>query len=115
LRRSNFGRATKWTTLVTEVGLPAGFHFHDLRHTGNQLTAASGATTRELMHRMGHGSMRAALIYQHATSERDRSIATALSALVATNRHTAPTPGEAHQEASGEEGGPARGTGPDGT
>ena len=105
LRRSNFGRATKWTTLVTEVGLPAGFHFHDLRHTGNQLTAASGATTRELMHRMGHGSMRAALIYQHATSERDRSIATALSALVTANRHTTPTPGEAHQETSGEEDG----------
>lgn len=31
------------------------------------------------MHRMGHGSMRAALIYQHATSERDREIATELS------------------------------------
>jgi integrase len=36
-------------------------HFHDLRHTGNNLAAASGASTRELMHRMGHGSMRAAL------------------------------------------------------
>jgi hypothetical protein len=30
------------------------------------------------MHRMGHGSMRAALIYQHATSDRDREIAAAL-------------------------------------
>ena len=74
------------SVLVAAVGLPVGFHFHDLRHTGNQLTAASGATTRELMHRMGHGSMRAALIYQHATSARDRSIATALSALVAADR-----------------------------
>jgi hypothetical protein len=27
------------------------------------------------MHRMGQSSMRAALIYQHATSERDREIA----------------------------------------
>jgi hypothetical protein len=27
------------------------------------------------MHRMGHPSMRAALIYQHATSERDCEIA----------------------------------------
>jgi hypothetical protein len=27
------------------------------------------------MHRMGHGSMRAALRYQHVTSERDREIA----------------------------------------
>ena len=34
------------------------------------------------MHRMGHGSMRAALIYQHATTERDRQIADRLSTLV---------------------------------
>jgi hypothetical protein len=27
------------------------------------------------MHRMGHASIRAAMIYQHATSERDREIA----------------------------------------
>ena len=107
LRRSNFGRSTKWTALVTAVGLPAGFHFHDLRHTGNQLTAASGATTRELMHRMGHGSMRAALIYQHATSARDRSIATALSALVAANRRTASRHDETNEEDSGKENGQA--------
>ncbi len=34
------------------------------------------------MHRMGHVSMRAALIYQHATSERDRVLADRLDALV---------------------------------
>jgi integrase len=67
-------------------GLPAGFHFHDLRHMGNHLAAGSGATTRELMHRMGHGLMRAALIYQHATHDRDRSITDALSALVESGR-----------------------------
>jgi integrase len=43
LRRGNFGRSTKWKDVVAAVGLPAGFHFHDLRHTGNQLAAASGA------------------------------------------------------------------------
>jgi hypothetical protein len=53
-------------------------HFHDLRHTGNNLAAASGASTHELLHPMGHRSMRAALIYQHATSEQDREIAAAL-------------------------------------
>jgi integrase len=78
LRRNNFHRSVDWSNLVVKAGLPVGFHFHDLRHTGNNLAAASGASTRELMHRMGHGSMRAALIYQHATSERDREIATAL-------------------------------------
>lgn len=83
LRRSNFQRAVSWEQTVAKVGLPAGFHFHDLRHTGNTLAAASGASTRELMHRMGHASMRAALIYQHATSERDREIADALGERIA--------------------------------
>ena len=35
---------------------------------------------------MGHGSMRAALIYQHARIERDRSIADALIELVDLGR-----------------------------
>jgi integrase len=86
LHRGNWHRSVKWTTAVVTAGLPDGFHFHDLRHTGNQLAANSGATTRELMHRMGHGSMRAALIYQHATTERDRAIADALSAHVDAER-----------------------------
>jgi integrase len=63
LRRNNWHRSVDWSNLVVKAGLSAGFHFHDLRHTGNNLAAASGASTRELMHRMGHGSMRAALIY----------------------------------------------------
>jgi integrase len=78
LRGGNFGRAVKWAEAIRSAGLPAGFHFHDLRHTGNNLAASAGASTRELMHRMGHASMRAALIYQHATSERDREIAAAM-------------------------------------
>ena len=86
LRRNNFHRTVDWSNLVVKAGLPAGFHFHDLRHTGNNLAAASGASTRELMHRIGHDSMRAALIYQHATSERDREIATALTSESAGRR-----------------------------
>jgi integrase len=50
-----------------------GLHFHDLRHTGNHLAAQTpGAALRDLMVRMGHGSMRAALIYQHASQDADR-------------------------------------------
>jgi hypothetical protein len=63
LRRGNFGRCTNWPAMVVLAGLPTGFHFHDVRHPGNRLAVGSGATTRELMHRMGHGSMRAALTY----------------------------------------------------
>ncbi|MFE2988522.1 tyrosine-type recombinase/integrase [Streptomyces sp. NPDC059262] len=50
------------------AGVSAELHFHDLRHTGNTLASAAGASTRELMTRMGHTSSRAALIYQHMTA-----------------------------------------------
>ena len=65
-------------------------HFHDLRHTGNHLAARTGATTKDLMARMGHDDMRAALIYQHATGEADRQIAEGLSSLV--DKHTGTRP-----------------------
>ena len=51
-KRGSWRTTVKWTTRVKEAGLPAGFHFHDLRHTGNHLASKSGASTRELMHRM---------------------------------------------------------------
>jgi integrase len=76
LRRSNFSRA--WNKATTAAGL-SGFHFHDLRHTGNTLAGEAGATLRELMDRMGHASTRAALIYQHRTTHRDKIIADEIS------------------------------------
>jgi integrase len=81
LRRGNFRRRV-WLTALTKAGLPA-VHFHDLRHTGNTLTATAGANLRELMARMGHSSTRAALIYLHSTDERQREIADALGELAA--------------------------------
>ena len=69
-----------WDPARQAAGLPA-LHFHDLRHTGNTLPASTGASTKELMTRMGHASARAALIYQHATADRDAAIAVALSEL----------------------------------
>jgi hypothetical protein len=52
-------------------------HFHDLR-TPVTLSAEAGANLREPMERMGHSSTRAALIYLHSTSERQRAIADAV-------------------------------------
>ena len=78
-RPSNFRRRV-WEPARQAAGLPT-LHFHDLRHTGNTLAASTGARTKELMSRMGHASVRAALIYQHATAERDATIARALSEL----------------------------------
>lgn len=48
---------------------------HDLRHSGATLAAATGATVRELMARLGHTSPSVAMKYQHAVKERDRAIA----------------------------------------
>lgn len=78
LYRATFNAA--WDRARRAVGMDA-FHFHDLRHTGNTLAAGTGASTRELMARMGHASARAALVYQHASEERDVQIAERLSAM----------------------------------
>jgi integrase len=55
--------------------------FHDLRHTGAVLAAATGATLAELMARLGHSTQGAALRYQHAAADRDLEIARRLSAM----------------------------------
>jgi integrase len=70
LRRGNFRRRV-WLPALRKARLPT-VHFHDLRHTGNNLTATAGANLRELMARMGHSSTRAALIYLHSTPDRQR-------------------------------------------
>jgi integrase len=83
LRRSNFSR--QWNAATGKAGL-SGFHFHDLRHTGNQLANDEGASLRDLMDRMGHSTTRAALIYQHRSKRRDQKIADAISARVKAER-----------------------------
>lgn len=88
LRRSNFTRL--WHNATETAGL-AGFHFHDLRHTGNMLAGEAGASLRELMDRMGHSTTRAAYIYQHRTSARDKMIADAISERVKAERRSSGT------------------------
>ena len=116
LRASTFNPQVKWRETVAALGLP-DFHFHDLRHTGNTLAATAGASTRELMHRMGHSTVRAAMVYQHATSERDREIAEGMDKRIA--KHTS-EPGKKPKKGAKGKGkakgkpGPGSGT-PDGT
>lgn len=62
--------------------------FHDLRHTGATLAAASGATLAELMQRLGHSTVSAALAYQHAAQGSDKRIAAQLSAIASARRET---------------------------
>ena len=83
LRRSNF---QKWWTPAVKAAGVEGVHFHDLRHTGNTLMAQSGATLSDLMNRMGHASTRAAVIYLHTTSQRDRVVADGLNDLIDVSR-----------------------------
>jgi integrase len=78
LRRPPFYAA--WARATKTTGLRE-LRFHDLRHTGATWAAATGATTRELMARLGHASSDAALRYQHATADRDQTIARRLSEL----------------------------------
>lgn len=52
VRRGSFNKLVNWRHAVDSIGMP-GFHFHDLRHTGNMLAAGSKATTRDLISRMG--------------------------------------------------------------
>jgi len=84
LRRGNFRRRI-WVKAVKAAGIPET-HFHDLRHTGNNMTAQAGANLRELMERMGHSSARAALIYLHATGERQRALAATLGTFIEAER-----------------------------
>ncbi|MCO7218288.1 site-specific integrase [Klenkia sp. PcliD-1-E] len=76
---ANFGKTFR--RAADAVGL-GPVRLHELRHTGATLAAAAGASTKELMRRLGHASPDAALIYQHANDDRDAEIARALEARI---------------------------------
>ena len=71
MRRSNFRRRV-WEPAMQEVGM-TGFRFHS-NHTAATLAAASGASLKVLMARIGHASAAAALRYQHVIEGQDEAI-----------------------------------------
>ncbi|NUK85727.1 tyrosine-type recombinase/integrase [Streptomyces lunaelactis] len=83
-RRSSFGR--KWRNARANVGMPEGFRFYDLRHTGHTLSTRSGATLKDTMVRAGQSSEKAALIYQHSDRERQKEVASGLDKMVRAAR-----------------------------
>ncbi|MGH3701399.1 MAG: tyrosine-type recombinase/integrase [Pseudonocardiaceae bacterium] len=95
-KRGNFHRV--WKKALTGAEISIALHLHDLRHTGGTMAARTGATLKEIMARLGQSSARAAMIYQHATSERDKEIAEALNLMIAEARaaakDTAEEPGD---------------------
>ena len=54
-----------WYKARAAAGRP-DLRWHDLRHSGAVLAAATGATLAELMARLGHSTPQAAMRYQHA-------------------------------------------------
>jgi integrase len=71
---------THWEKARAAIGKP-NLRVHDLRHVGAVLAAQSGATTAELMHRLGHTTPAMALRYQHVAEGRDAELAVRLSKL----------------------------------
>ena len=59
--------------------------WHDLRHTGATLAYRTGASVPEVQARLGHTTMRAALIYAHAADDSDRVIADRLDEMFAAD------------------------------
>lgn len=80
LRASNF-RRNVWLPATTAVGRP-GRRFHDLRHAAATFAALTGASTKDLMARMGHRSQAAAVRYQHATRAQQAAIAQKLDEML---------------------------------
>lgn len=71
-----------WEKARAAIGKP-NLRVHDLRHVGAVLAAQSGATTAELMNRLGHTTPAMALRYQHVAAGRDAEIAERMSRLAA--------------------------------
>jgi integrase len=71
-----------WYRARAQAGRP-DLRFHDLRHSGAVLAAATGATLAELMGRLGHSSPQAAMRYQHVAAGRGREVAALMSKLAA--------------------------------
>jgi len=100
LRRAHFNKPHALGRDGPKLGAP-GLHFHDLRHTGNHFAAQTGASTADLMARMGHDDMRAALIYQRATREADRRIADRMSDIVDSRHPDGDDPDDGEDGAAG--------------
>ena len=95
-----------WNDARRSVGVR--YRLHDLRHLGATLAAATGASTKEVMRRIGHASPQAALIYQHATDDRDAAIAAALADLSPLATVSPLRPRDGRAMGTGAEGGSQR-------
>jgi len=90
----SYGAAqTAITRALRDMGR-SDIRVHDLRHTGQVLAAQSGATLADLMARLGHSSVNAAMRYAHATGDHGREVADRMDAL-----QRSATPSKTHRPA----------------
>lgn len=78
LHSSSFARF--FAKAATAAGRPDATP-HYLRHTGASLATTAGATTADVMARLGHTTPGMAMVYQHSLSGADAKVAQALSRL----------------------------------
>lgn len=55
--------------------------WHDLRHTGATLAYQAGGSVRDVQHRLGHATSRAAMIYAHTADDSDKHLAARIGAM----------------------------------
>lgn len=85
------GVLDEWTlrrtfkTAAESIDRPS-LRFHDLRHQGAVMAARAGATTKELMTRLGHTTPQMSMRYQHAAAGRDAEIAARMSRMIEENK-----------------------------
>lgn len=86
----SYGAAqTAITRALREMGR-SDIRVHDLRHTGQVLAAQSGATLADLMARLGHSSVNAAMRYAHAAGDHGRQVADRMDVLQRAGQSTKP-------------------------
>ncbi|GIG21770.1 hypothetical protein Cch01nite_24940 [Cellulomonas chitinilytica] len=83
-RTAMFARARRAAAL--EGVSCEGVRWHDLRHLGATRAAEAGATLAELKRRLGHSTVVAAMIYQHASDDGDQRLAQRMAALEDAHR-----------------------------
>lgn len=84
LRRTSFS-AQAWQPAVAAAGLPAGTHFHDLRHFYASLLIRHGESVKVVQARLGHASAAETLdTYSHLWPDSDDRTREAVDAVLGT-------------------------------
>lgn len=69
----------RWYYPAREAAGRKDLRWHDLRHTSATMAAETGASLRDLMHRLGHSTVAASMRYPHHVLDRDEALAAKLS------------------------------------